>query len=84
MENPTCKTCTHCRANWFERTLNLNPVLWECDQMTEEGSVNLVTGKRRPDKFKSCSEMRVLYCGQEGKLWSPRDDRKYLFYMLKR
>lgn len=81
---PTCKTCIHNRAGFLERVFNYHPVLWECDREIEKGSVNPVTGIRRPDRFRTCSDQRIVGCGAEGKYWTPRNTKKFLFTVLKR
>lgn len=81
---PTCKTCIHNRAGFLERTFNYHPILWECDREIEKGALNPVTGIRRPDRYRTCSDQRIMGCGYEGKYWSPRNTRKFLFTVLKR
>ena len=81
---PTCKTCVHCRAGWFNRALNLHSILWECDRVMITGSRNLVTGRVFGDTYMSCAEHRQRDCGAEARYWVPRDSKKHLFTLLKR
>lgn len=84
---PLCKDCKYNRADWISRSFNLNPKDWECEQAMSVGKIDYLTGKRTPNYYQSCSMVRSsmsFQCGPDGKLWSPRNTKKFLFKLIKK
>jgi hypothetical protein len=81
----SCKDCKYNRADWISRTFELDPKSWECEQGITEGKIDVVTGKKLPNIYRSCSYMRGgPQCGADGRLWSPRNTKKFLFKLIRK
>jgi hypothetical protein len=79
----TCRTCKHNRANWLDRTFNVNAWAWECNLDYKEPEYNPVNGKTTKGRFESCGVVRVKekICGKAAKAWEPYYKRDILTYL---
>lgn len=90
MENsstPTvyCKDCTYSTKSFFH-TITFQKY-YEClhDSSYEQPKVSPVTGPVNKGWYNDCAHMRSnpVKCGREGRFWTPRNSKKFLFTILK-
>ena len=88
-ENQTvlCKDCRHSFRTWydilFRTSVRYSLRCRKAFKATEE-EIDYVTGpKVKAEHYETCGVTRLnsSVCGNEGKLWQPKDPKKMFFYM---
>lgn len=85
-ETVLCKDCKHAFRPWYFWIDSAGPYTWKCRQahMNAQVEHNPVIGQIvHPAKYESCnlSRFKGTACGPEGKLWEPRDPKKFFTYL---
>lgn len=85
-----CKDCKHSFRSISEFFAWGSGVEWRCRKAykAEETEQDLVVGpKQKPAHFERCSMARGKWndstCGKEGKLWEPKNPKKFMFKIIK-
>ena len=82
-----CKDCKHAFRPWDSWLLIASSqYAWKCRLALKDAEVehNPVIGLvTHPPKYESCnlSRFRGAPCGPEGKLWEPKDPKKFFTYL---
>ena len=84
-----CKDCKHSRRPLVRiLTYGFGKYSLECSKnyIPEEVTVDPVTGpKKTTAHYETCSLTRIQSkgCGEEGKWWEPKDQKKHFFTVIK-
>lgn len=81
-----CKDCKHAFRPWWFFLDAGAAFTWKCRMafLNEQIEHNPVIGKIvHPPTYESCnlSRFRGTACGPEGKLWEPKDPKKFFTYL---
>jgi len=82
-----CKDCKHSFRTWYDILFSSSKryslrcrLVWK----SAEEEVDYVTGPKVKDEhYETCGVTRLKSgaCGNEGKLWQPKDPKKFFTYM---
>ncbi len=88
-EQVLCKDCKYCFRSWREFHTWGSGVEWRCKQAFKPQEVEqdpVLGPKVRAEYYDRCSMARGKWtgsvCGPEGRLWSPRNQRKFMFKII--